>query len=381
MAGMRTTLPASIRPVVVIAAVCLFATACDGDANTPVATPDPDAIAGDAVGGSPDPVDSSPDESEPAESSPLSDFFNAGHEDVAPDTFERERRAYNEAVVDCMAVQGFEYTPATEPEGDAFDTGPWDLPKDEFVASYGYGLTTIDRDELPVVEDPNQERIDAMSPAERTAYHRALHGEIMPLDEDGYLHTGPAELERELSSTVSGEDPDLGCSGEAGEEVWGNQEDGAEEEFARFEGLIDDMVAIHDRIDQDPRVVEATRAWSDCMADAGHPFDARDDPRLEIQNQLTDLMGEEHGQAGGSALQRDIPLRRSFGDADPEALEQLRDHELELAGIDRTCTVEHEVERIRNEVQVELEQDFIEQHRDELEAYRDLTAAGGGGVG
>lgn len=374
MAGMTTTIPAPIRPIAVLAALCLFATACDAPATDPSATPaasEPTDLEGDP----PAPDDSSPDEGEAAVSSPLSDFLHAG-EDLDEGVFERQERDYGQAVVACMTAQGFEYTPPREHDGDDGDAGPWDLPQEEFVASYGYGVTTIDQEAAPAHEDPNQERIDAMSPAERRAYHRALFGELMPLDEDGYPDPRPVPAE----PGTSNEDPDMGCSGEAGEQVWGNEEDAAED-FARFQGLIDDMVEIRERVDQDPRVVEAIQAWRDCMADAGHPFDAPDDPRDEIHDRLADLLGDVADEGADSSIDRDAPLPSSLEDVDPEALEQLRDHELELATVDRRCTIEHGVERIRNEVQVELEQDFIEQHRDELEAYRDLTAAGGGGVG
>ena len=67
--------------------------------------------------------------------------------------------------------------------------------------------------------------------------------------------------------------------------------------------------------------------------------------------------------------------------ADPGALQELRAYEIAVATADLACRAEYDA--VRNQVQTEVEESFIDEHRAELEQYRDAIAAGdvGGGVG
>lgn len=97
-------------------------------------------------------------------------------------------------VAACMAEQGFDYAPvpyAGEDLGEAL------VPADlgvapgtrEFAEQYGYGLSTVSRAATvpeQQTQDPNQEMVAAMSPAEREAYLEALTGTQDPSAE-GYV--------------------------------------------------------------------------------------------------------------------------------------------------------------------------------------------------
>ncbi|RIQ35936.1 hypothetical protein [Jiangella rhizosphaerae] len=328
-----------------------------------------------------------------------SGFTGGGRMTVAissGDLSEEERqkmRQVEELVATCMEEAGFEYIPVDPFGGDTEDdpfADAFALPPEEFAREYGYGMTTLmnpDKAGEDEVTDPNQEIRDGLSEAALEAYNRALWGDMVEISDGGNAvavkPVGPGE----------GEPPaleDQGCHGQARAEVYGD--DGGMvmgPDMSEFEGLFEDLEALRQRIESDPRMVEATEAWAACMAEAGYgDFDATTDPEDSVMQQMSELYGwddqapEDDVSAGGPSVS--IGGGPEDVDVDEEALAELQEHEIALATADYECE-QQEYADVRQEVAWGFEEDFVEEHRAELERYRDAMAEGpagrAGGVG
>ena len=57
-----------------------------------------------------------------------------------------------------------------------------------------------------------------------------------------------------------------GCYSQASDQVYGSGAD-----YERWESINQQINELYERIESDPRVLAATEAWSECMAEAGFP--------------------------------------------------------------------------------------------------------------
>jgi hypothetical protein len=331
----------------------------DGATTTVTATATATAPAAPTTAEGTDDDDGDDDDGSARWLSPLDELLGFGVEPSAEDRAEDEQlqRRVEQLIADCMSAQGFEYV-VIDPSGGGTLAGPWDLPPHEFAQQYGYGITTIDREQL-ASGDPNSEIVEAMSVPERQAYYQALYGEMVTVDENGDL------AKRALTPGAAPAPDTESCSARAGSEVYGDTEAPANDgQTDAFGPLQQELSALYERVENDQRVVDARTAWSDCMADAGHPgFADIYDPSVEVSDRATALMGDSMDLAA----------------ADPAALEELRAHEIAVATADLACRADYDA--TRQDVQAELEQSFIDDNRAELEQYRDAIAAGDVGVG
>jgi hypothetical protein len=292
--------------------------------------------------------------------SPLDQFLGYGVEPTAEQQAEwdQQQRRTEQLIAECMHAQGFEYTPF-EPSSTSATSGPWDLPAADFAQQYGYGITTIEPDAFPS-SDPNAAAVEAMSVPEKQAYYEALYGGSITVDETGdVVKRGP------ITDSPAGPDT-KSCSAQANAEVYGDggQVAATSSDDDPFAALHEELSALYDRVENDPRVADARRAWSDCMAEAGHPgFADVYDASAEVNDRAIALMGEDMDQAA----------------ADPAALAELRAYEIEVATADLACRTDYDA--VHQDVQTEVEQSFIDEHRAELEQYRDAIATGTVGVG
>ena len=333
----------------------------------------------DSGGGDSGPVD------DPEYQGPLAEFFGWDNRwSDGEEVSEQERQRHYEVqdyIVTCMAEAGFEYEPEPfwadlqDASGmvDPFED-VWKLRQEDpeaFAREYGYGATTIDYN---AVEDgmqeptpgPNEEYRESLSPAAQAEYDKALWGdwEEMEPPSDG--------------ATAEPVEPG-GCNNEAFEVVYGSPE----EEQEQFEALYEEWDSLYQRIEDDPRLTEAVRAWSDCMADAGYPDleELYGGENLVYQRQEEAYGWDDEGAPGAvpadpEAVEPDAertaaPVPSEPVELAPEVLAELREFELAVAWADYECREEHDVERIQREVQYAHEEQFIEDHRAELEAYRD----------
>lgn len=302
----------------------------------------------------------------------------------------QQMRQVEELVAACMEEAGFEYVPVDPFGGDTGDdpfADAYALPPDEFAREYGYGMTTLmepGKGEEQESTDPNEAIREGLSETALEEYNRTLFGDAVEMIGDGgAVAIAPGE---------DGEQPapqDLGCHGEASAEVFG--EDGGMmmgPDLSEFEGLFEDVEALRQRIESDPRIVEAIEAWSACMAQAGYSeFDATTDPEDAVMEQMSELYGWDD-QAPEDDANSDGPSTTMGGpdevDVDEAALAELQEYEIAVATADYDCE-QQEFTDARQEVAWGFEEDFVEEHRAELERYRDAMAEGpagnAGGVG
>lgn len=337
-------------------------------------------LTGCSGGGSGDPDPNAP--------SPLAEFF--GWDERAervgsPEFSEEERQQHHqvEALVQaCMEEAGFDYFP--EPFwGDRTDAGfedpyeeVWQLQQDDpeaFAKQYGYGATTIQFDQVEPepteAPSPNEEYRASLPESAQAEYDRTLWGEGFDetevIDDDGVIVDEVQPTPAEPS----------GCYAEASQEVYGWEED-PEGDTDRFQGIWEEMEALEERISNDPRLAEALEAWSGCMSAAGYPgLVERWDAENEVWQRMDQLYGwddptiEETGEGGGAG--QPTPEPTEVPEPDPEALAELQEFELAIAWADFTCQQEHELDEVERQVRFELETQFIEDHREDLEALRE----------
>jgi hypothetical protein len=122
------------------------------------------------------------------------------------------------------------------------------------------------------------------------------------------------------------------------------------------------------------------------MADAGYPdFENVGDPEQAVFQRMDSLFGWDdqtvEGREDEAADEATTGLSPEPGaDIDPEELKELQDYELALAKADYSCLDEH-FNEVASEVQIKLEQEFVDQHRTELEQLRDAIAESPGLMG
>lgn len=297
---------------------------------------------------------------------PLSQMFMDAYGELDEDTMSQQQVRMEQLVAECMAEQGWEYTPV---DYSQIDGGTVAVPGDgepewgteEFAQKSGYGITTWQSTEAtaePVPEgdadewqDPNHEYVDSLSETARAEYYEALHG---PQPSFADMESGEWEY-----------DPaDAGCYGKASEEVFNAGGEGLENIFEdpKFEALLEDINALYDQAQADPRLAELRADWTACMAEAGYPG----------------LAGTDDAQDG---IMTEHEALWQNGEPDASALEELQEKERAIAVADFRCAKSSDVDALTLKVQHELEQDFIDAHRAELDellaAVRTMAANAG----
>ena len=273
---------------------------------------------------------------ERADLAPLDSFLWL-HEDNGPAAIQERHLRGELLVAECMAEQGFEYLPQPISVQELAPGEP-EHGSREFAERYGYGMfrqpqyVTATEGVDPV--DANADIKAAMSLAERTEYDRALHG----TGEGGYFESGD---EVDLDTT--------GCWGMSLDHDLngGGKDDPVFLDASAYAHHIDEVL-----LEADPRVVAADAQWSACMADAGWPG-------LTSQPEAASLA---------------IDWSRALVDPETSVMarpgDQLLDDEISLALADVDCATETGLLPLRDEVRAELQQAYVDQHRDELEAWR-----------
>jgi hypothetical protein len=227
--------------------------------------------------------------------------------------------AVESSIADCMSEAGFEYIPIdAETFRDAMDLvggSPPGFTDEEFVAQYGYGITTLPPKSEFRFGDENQRIFDDLSSEDQVAYTRTLVGDhetatfVLMLEQEDFLPAG-------------------GCTETAIEEVF-TPEQLSPSFFNPFDALVE----------QDPRMIEAQENWSNCMKGAGFEYATQGDPEDEFVERLQTLTGG----ADPATLEG----------SDKEALEQLQGEERAIAAVDFECASEH-----IDDVEAQVEQDI-----------------------
>jgi hypothetical protein len=351
------------------------------------------ALSACGVNGAPD-NGTDPQQSEgiDPDESPLSEFlgdgagFATGGRVVmsmsSADLTDEERqqmRQVEELVAECMQELGFEYIPNDPSAGDERKdpfADAYSLPADEFAREYGYGITTLMPTDRPADEatDPNQEIRDGLSEAALEEYNRALFGAMAEVSEGG----GAVAMKPPTpGETVAPEDQ--GCLTTASDEVYGGSGPMGGPDMSEFDGLFQDLDALRERIDSDPRLVAATEAWAGCMAEAGYSeFETIREPQEDVMTQMNELYGwEPQDDEGGPSVSIGGPGDADV-DVDETALAELQAYEIAVATADYDCQQEHYTD-VQHDVAWDFEEQFVEDNRTELERFRDSMAEGPAG--
>lgn len=282
------------------------------------------------------------------EDSPLGTYLNSQQgmsEEEMNDHFAAQQQEVEEFVAECMTEEGFEYIPVDQSQnGAVISSGDeWDPESREWVEEYGYGAVNFPgRDDQPdpgtEFVDPNQEYVESLSESEIAVYYETLYG--------------PQPTEEELSEDGSYEyDPEnAGCYGRAQLEVGGGDPYSSEE----FKPLVDAINDFYTDLGTNPALTDLNAAWSSCMAAAGYPgFATQSDAQNSIYDELNAYYEDQ----------------TEYVEDDP-ALDEIQEREIALALVDLDCRESTDYRQQSLRVQFQLEEQFVQEHKAELEAFK-----------
>lgn len=258
-----------------------------------------------------------------------------------PSTITAELQAFanynnrlDDAIADCMRINGFEYYPENSASESGSDDWGFHLPPGEYAQRYGFGIVNGAILGLSSVSDEANAYLRGLSNEELQAYQLALDGSASTEFAD------PADQDA------------TGCRQQAFEAVeqlpW----------LAHQEWMAVMSVELFQRLSSDARIIEANQQWSACMASHGHVG-------LTTEEELSDSIDQEFLKLLG-----DLTPSASFGGETSwidglgvearERLENFREREIELAVSSHECSKEHDplVLSISKEIEHQLLAEF-----------------------
>jgi len=289
-------------------------------------------------------------------SSPIGQFFDGGFDEAI---VEYTRRV-EEAVLLCMAAQGFEFAVSENGRVNEVEQRQNELTRREWTAEYGFGISTsFDSIAQDQASEPNAEIFFSMSPSEREIWTQTLSGGDLGDATGGDFGSRPLE--------------DQGCIGQALIETGGQEAlEGLETFGSAYE---EGEAALYDTRE----MIEAVDGWTRCMGQAGYPaFTELDDPEADIAERLEivtgplsaalDELSDEEGQAlvaGESLDLEDLP------GLDVQALRDLQAEERAVAIVDLDC-YEAEVQATFEPLRDDFENGLITDYATELDALKNI---------
>jgi hypothetical protein len=219
-------------------------------------------------------------------------------------------------ISECMNEAGFEYVAAdfdTVREGMLADKSLPGVSEEEFIAQYGFGISTLYTGIDPQLSDltipakiglgeQNVQIYNDLSPADQVAYNRTLFGENTDA-------TFAVTLEAEDFSRTGG------CTRAAIEQVFT-----PEELSVNYANPLDFMV------EQDPRMVTALEEFAACIRAEGFDYNHPDQIEEDIRERLDAITGGD-------------PLEALSADAQA-ALTELQGEERAVAAVAFDCEEE-----------------------------------------
>lgn len=225
------------------------------------------------------------------------------------------------AIGECMTEAGFEYIPVdfdTVRAGMTADGTAPGVSSDEFVAEFGFGISTRLGEPDPVIEvsrGQNAAIFDALPEGDQVAYTRTLLGEnpevnfARALEDEDFSETG-------------------GCTLDAAEQFFSD-----DEIVGNYQNPGDAA------IDSDPRMVQAFEDWSACLANEGYEYDDPDEVEDDIQDRVDAIVGDSDPAAlSGASL---------------DALNELQGYERAVAGLAADCE-EEIVDPVTEQIETEI---------------------------
>lgn len=301
---------------------------------------------------------------------PLDAYFEQMYGDYDEGSADAQMMEVEDVVAACMAEQGFEYTPVdySSQGGMVSSTDELDVEWGtlEFAQEYGYGATTNpwgDQSGEPTDDgqqwtDPNQEYVESMSETEQAAYYAALYGEQSYAEptEDG------EEIEYDWTTA--------GCQGKAQHDVYESGNGMDDEEFT---ALQEEMSAMWEASMADPRITGLDAEWASCMADAGYAgLAVVSDAEQQFYEKVNAVYEGSYADMDPEATEEDYLAAQ---EAIEDELSALTAEEIETAVADYTCREEIRYTQIQQEVNLEYQQDFVDEHKDALDAWLEAYQA------
>ena len=274
--------------------------------------------------------------------SPLSKYMSTMYEAYDEDAGVAMQNEQEELVATCMADEGFDYVPVDNSQySGMMSDGGEEYGTEKWVAENGYGMTQSpeqiaeQQEQSQEFVDPNQDYVMSLSEGEQAAYNEVLYG-VQPTEEE-IGEDGSYEYNWETS----------GCQGFASHEVSGDQP--SQEDHA---ALYDAMSAMYEEAQSSPAIAKLDAEWAACMADAGYATFLK---KADAQESLSFEMNALYENQSGTG-------------PDEQALSDMREKELTLAMADFTCAEGVDYTAASTKVQFDLEEQFITDHKAELDA-------------
>lgn len=305
--------------------------------------------------------------------SPLAEYLSVLYDgDVSPEDLQSEADAQQvqmeEAIAACMQAEGFEYIPDVGTgSGVSFSVGEdWNPDDKAWVEKYGYGIFSWPgMDDEPSEEDfeeyvnPNQEYIDSLSESERTAYEEALSGE-------------QPSVEQMEDPEFDWSNLDGGCQTDAMNEVYNN--DAVNELYEQYEPLLNSMSELYSDALEIDAVVELDAKWASCMADAGYPdYTTQPEAQEKISEKQSEIYENAYGDEPDWENATEEEINAYYDSSDPmksDEWAEAADEEIKTALADLECRDKTDYSDKALEARFELEKQFIEDNKTELEAFR-----------
>lgn len=328
--------------------------------------------------------------------SPIADFLGQTTDyqsDDAQAAYIEQAAETEEKIAACMAAEGFEYTPVDQSQAITYrsDSGELAYFSDEWVAKYGFGITTqrfaqsaVGPDlagyddqamgQESVFVDPNQEYQESLSDAERTAYQEALWGDMMePAEEDTATEQSASAVE-----TGKGTYMPSGCQNEA----WAEASVGA---MAFYEEFGDELEGLYEQLEADSRVRAFRDEVAACVAEQGLEYTTMEDLYSRWDSQLSQLDSMSGDPFEGTELDPAEMTEEELNDffqqaekLDPDQLATLADvqaEELALAEAVVGCGGGPLNEQVKlSEVRIELEQEFLDTNADRVAEFENSAS-------
>lgn len=332
--------------------------------------------------------------------SPLGDFLGWNRDFNSEDEQEKwkeEERKVEEAVAVCMRAEGFEYTPVDHSQYESFAMEEEGLEwgTKAFVEKYGFGASTqmfsqatvgpdlvghsYDEGAMEETEDsfvdPNQDYVETLSDGDREAYYSALHGN----NDYEWDETLSDEENDEAVEAFYNEDyiPE-GCYNEA----WENGGFGGGDDYEAFDNEFGDVLnELYERMESDPRVIDAKAKVETCMTEAGYSGDPDElqeafwERTQEITNNMPDPFEGVDFEAMSDEERDELfaeQQQQQLSDENKVLLGEIQADEIATALAMWDCNGgslyggdSDELTAIR----IELEQEFLDKHKDALAPY------------
>ena len=223
-------------------------------------------------------------------------------------------------IATCMSDAGFGYVAldfASVKQAMDSDQTVVGVSDEDYVKQYGLGITTqFDKPLVVFGAGPtNNTYVDGLPESDKVAFHRSLWGET-----PDWNHTRALE-EEDFSETG-------GCTRSAAQQTYTAAELGG-----TYVNPGDQLV------DQDPRMIDALKQWSECMRADGYEYDLPDQIDDDLRDRLDAITeGQDPATLTGPSL---------------AALVELQGEELAIAAVYLTCE-EDIIEPVQAKVEAEL---------------------------